>query len=54
MLEKMELFFENRLEVYEEHMLSGIEGAREFYPYTAALLPGNKGCEVLDLSLIHI
>ena len=49
MLEKMDLFFENRLEEYEEHMLFGIEGAREFYPYTAALLPGNKGCEVLDL-----
>ena len=30
MLEKMDLFFENRLEEYEEHMLFGIEGAREF------------------------
>ena len=37
MLEKMDLFFENRLKEYEEHMLSAIEGAREFYPFTAAL-----------------
>ena len=49
MLEKMDLFFENRLEEYEEHMLSGIEGAREFYPFTASLLPGTAGCKVLDL-----
>lgn len=49
MLEKMDLFFENRLEEYEEHMLSGIVGAREFYPFTASLLPGKAGCEVLDL-----
>lgn len=49
MLEKMDLFFENRLKEYEEHMLSAIEGAREFYPFTAALLPLEEGCEVLDL-----
>ena len=49
MLEKMDLFFENRLKEYEEHMLSGIEGAREFYPFTASSLPENAGCEVLDL-----
>ena len=49
MLEKMDLFFENRLEEYEEHMLSGIEGAREFYPFTASLLPEKANCEVLDL-----
>ena len=49
MLEKMDLFFENRLKEYEEHMLSAIEGAREFYPFTAAQLPLEEGCEVLDL-----
>ena len=49
MLEKMDQFFEKRLEGYEEHMLSGIEGAGEFYPFTAGLLPASGRCEVLDL-----
>lgn len=49
MLEKMDLFFENRLEGYEEHMLSEIEGALEFYPFTAGRLPAGEGCEILDL-----
>ena len=46
MLEKMDLFFEARLEGYEEHMLTAIEGAGEFYPFTAALLPPGH---ILDL-----
>ncbi len=46
MLEKMDLFFEARLEGYEEHMLTAIEGAEEFYPFTAALLPPGH---ILDL-----
>ena len=41
MLEKMDAFFEARLDGYEAHMLDGIKGAREFYPFTAALLPRN-------------
>lgn len=49
MLEKMDQFFEKRLEGYEEHMLSGIEGAGEFYPFTAGLLPASGRSEVLDL-----
>lgn len=48
-LEPMDVFFENRLSDYDEHMLTAIEGAEEFYPYTASLLPMNAGCEVLDL-----
>ena len=49
MLEKMSDFFNRRLEGYEEHQLNEIEGAREFYPYTAELLPKQKGARVLDL-----
>ena len=46
MLEKMDLFFEARLAGYEEHMLTAIEGAEEFYPFTASLLPDGH---ILDL-----
>lgn len=49
MLEKMNAFFEARLEGYDEHMLRDIEGASEFYPYTAACLPDEPGCRILDL-----
>ena len=49
MLEKMDTFFENRLEGYDEHMLNEIEGALEFYPFTAAALPANEGTRLLDL-----
>ena len=49
MLEKMDEFFDSRLDVYEEHMLSDIEGAGEFYPFTAEQLPMQSGARVLDL-----
>lgn len=49
MLEKMDAFFEARLNGYEEHMLTGIEGAREFYPFTAGCLPALPHVHVLDL-----
>lgn len=49
MLEKMSDFFENRLDGYDEHMLTCIEGAEEFYPYTAECLPKDKDCHILDL-----
>lgn len=49
MLEKMAAFFENRLLGYDEHMLETIEGAKEFYPFTAAQLPQHTGAQVLDL-----
>ncbi len=49
MLEKMAEFFEARLGGYDEHMLTNIEGAREFYPFTASLLPRAADAEVLDL-----
>ena len=49
MLEKMDAFFEARLAGYDDHMLTEIEGAAEFYPATAALLPEASGAKVLDL-----
>ena len=49
MLEKMAAFFEARLDGYDEHMLTNIESAAEFYPFTASLLPTAAGAEVLDL-----
>ena len=49
MLEKMSDFFENRLDGYDEHMMTCIEGAEEFYPYTAECLPVKTNSCVLDL-----
>lgn len=49
MLERMDVFFENRLAGYDEHMLTNIEGATEFYKFTASQLPMEATCEVLDL-----
>ena len=49
MLERMSDFFEARLDGYDSHMLTNIESAREFYPFTAGLLPTADGCRVLDL-----
>lgn len=46
MLEKMGAFFDARLAGYDAHMLADIEGAGEFYPYTASLLPDGN---ILDL-----
>ena len=49
MLEKMGEFFDSRLNGYEEHQLSSIESARDFYPFTARCLPRIPGARVLDL-----
>ena len=48
-LEKMDKFFEARLDGYEAHMLNEIESAEAFYPFTAAQLPGVPDAAVLDL-----
>ncbi len=48
-LERMNDFFAARLNGYDEHMLSEIEGAREFYPFTASLLPIKGDVKILDL-----
>ena len=49
MLEKMSDFFEARLDGYDEHMMTNIESANEFYPFTATHLPTAENCHVLDL-----
>ena len=49
MLEKMDEFFDSRLEGYEEHQLTCIESAQDFYPFTASCLTKEKNASVLDL-----
>ena len=49
MLEKMSDFFEARLDGYDDHMMTNIECASEFYPFTAKLLPTAENCHILDL-----
>ena len=49
MLEKMADFFETRLDGYDEHMMTNIEAADEFYPFTAKQLPTIENCHILDL-----
>lgn len=48
-LEKMGEFFDARLDGYEEHQLTCIEGAEEFYPFTAQQLPKEAAAKILDL-----
>lgn len=49
MLERMGEFFDARLNGYEEHQLTCIDSAEEFYPYTAGCLPQTAGSCILDL-----
>ena len=49
MLEKMCDFFESRLESYDEHMMTNIASAADFYPFTARMLPNIPGSCILDL-----
>ena len=49
MLEKMSDFFEARLDGYDDHMMTNIECASEFYPFTAKQLPTAENCHILDL-----
>ena len=49
MLEKMGAFFEARLDGYDAHMMTNIESAEEFYPFTAQCLPREPGVKILDL-----
>ena len=48
-LERMDDFFAARIDGYDEHMRSTIDGASDFYAYTASLLPLEKDARVLDL-----
>ena len=49
MLEKMSDFFEARLDGYDDHKMTNIECASEFYPFTAKQLPTAENCCILDL-----
>ena len=48
-LERMDDFFAARVDGYDDHMRTCIEGASDFYAYTASLLPMDKNAQVLDL-----
>lgn len=48
MLEKMGEFFAARVEGYDEHMLTEVEGCKEAYDLMAKLVPENTEC-LLDL-----
>lgn len=49
MLEKMNEFFNKRLDGYDEHMMTNIESSDVFYPFTADCLPKKDGAKILDL-----
>ena len=49
MLEPMGAFFDSRLDGYEEHQITCIESAPEFYAFTAECLPAEPGTHILDL-----
>lgn len=49
MLERMNDFFDKRLDGYDEHMMTNIESSDVFYPYTADRLPKTDGAKILDL-----
>ena len=49
MLEKMDDFFNRRLEGYEEHQLQAIDQARTFYPLTAACLPKEEAARIRNV-----
>lgn len=48
-LEKMDDFFNARVDIYDEHMLTEVDGAQEYYAETAKLLGGAKIKTLLDL-----
>lgn len=45
----MEVFFETRLDGYEEHMLNSIESARKFHAFAVKQLPDTPGTHILSL-----
>lgn len=48
-LEEMSGFFEARLDMYDEHMMTDMIDAKEVYTFTAQALPVKEGCKLLDL-----
>ena len=49
MLERMDDFFTNRCQGYDEHMREDVEGDDAFYEFTASLLPKEDRASILDL-----
>lgn len=49
MLEKMGEFFDSRLNEYDNHQITCIKSADEFYPFTAKCMPDDKCAKILDL-----
>ncbi len=49
MLERMDEFFDSRLEIYDDHQLNNIANAREFLAFTAECLPTVPNSKILDL-----
>lgn len=49
-LEKMDDFFAARMDGYDEHMRTNIEGASGFYAYTASLLPRAAGSRLAGIT----
>lgn len=49
MLERMNEFFNKRLDGYDEHMMTNIESSDVFYPFTADCLPKTAGAKIIDL-----
>ena len=49
MLERMDVFFNNRVDGYDAHMLDDSGPAKLFYPFTAEQLPRNENASLLDL-----
>lgn len=49
MLEKMDEFFNKRVNDYDDHQLNCIDHAEDFLIFTAESLPKEPGCKILDL-----
>lgn len=49
MLERMDEFFNNRVDGYDTHMLDDSGPAKLFYPFTAEQLPRIENASLLDL-----
>lgn len=48
-LEKMDSFFDKRIETYEEHMFNEVHGAKEAYLEIAKYIPAIKNMRLVDL-----
>ena len=49
MLEKMDEFFDNRVNNYDDHQLNCIDNYEDFLIFTAESLPKEPECKILDL-----